>query len=614
MADHTYEGDDEFEDEVRVLKGDPGHDGRDADPADVAAIVVPAIKEHLEQEIASLEQRLAKKIAERAPDPEVESVRKDLGDLKEQLAKVRIPFSAGGPPHPPARTDSTFWVLANSEDDKPRSPVWHDALDLPGGAGGGAPTGASYVTTAAEAGLSAEKVLGTDVVMRGTLAARPAASLSGRLYLATDDDGGTLYRDTGAAWEQVAQGVTEAGPPNGAAGGVLSGTYPSPGFAVDMATQAELDAHLTDATDAHDASAISSVPAGSLAAVEVQAALNELDAEKTALTTFNDHSARHEDGGADEIAVTGLSGLLADAQKVTVRKNTGADVGTRARFNFIEGTGVTLTIIDDSVGGEIDVTIAAAGGGGSGTDFSRSIAQTAHGLAVGNVVRFDGTNFVKAQADSAANAETVGIVSAVADANNFTLLFGGRVTGLSGLTAGSVFFLSAATAGLLTTTEPTIVGHVSKPLLIADAATSGYFFNFRGILIGAGAERRMQMTAIPLVRSIVVGDDKHRLFITNDMDGMSLIDADASKLVSGGGGTVTVQVRNVTQGADMLSTRITIDPHEFTSYTAVVPPVIDAANDDVAVGDIIAVDVDDSGIGGSAVGPKGLGVTLSFKA
>lgn len=50
----------------------------------------------------------------------------------------------------------------------------------------------------------------------------------------------------------------------------------------DEADEAALAAHLADGSDAHDASAISSVPAGGLAATNVQAALNELDTEKLA--------------------------------------------------------------------------------------------------------------------------------------------------------------------------------------------------------------------------------------------------------------------------------------------------------------------------------------------
>jgi len=43
---------------------------------------------------------------------------------------------------------------------------------------------------------------------------------------------------------------------------------------------------------------------------------------------------------------------------IVVRKNTGADVGTQPRLNFIEGANITLTIADDAVDSEVDITIA----------------------------------------------------------------------------------------------------------------------------------------------------------------------------------------------------------------------------------------------------------------
>lgn len=67
-----------------------------------------------------------------------------------------------------------------------------------------------------------------------------------------------------------------------------------------------------------------------------------------------------QNGGAQEISVAGLSGLLADAQLVEVSK-AGTLIGTRKRVNLIEGTGVTLTVADNSGAGRVDVTVNASG-------------------------------------------------------------------------------------------------------------------------------------------------------------------------------------------------------------------------------------------------------------
>ena len=125
--------------------------------------------------------------------------------------------------------------------------------------------------------------------------------------------------------------------------------------------------------------------------------------------------------------------------------------------------------------------VTVSGGGGGGTGVTNDVNQTTHGFSVGDVIRADGTQtYAKALADTSSNAEVVGIVSAVADVDNFTVQMGGYVESLSGLTANTVYFLSESGAGTLTATEPGTIGEISKPLLITDTTTSGYFFNFRG--------------------------------------------------------------------------------------------------------------------------------------
>lgn len=130
---------------------------------------------------------------------------------------------------------------------------------------------------------------------------------------------------------------------------------------------------------------------------------------------------------------------------------------------------------------------ADATGGGSGESLAKSIAQTGHGFSVGNIVMYDGGAYIKAKANNVLSADAVGIVSAVADVDNFTLTLGGYISTLAALTPGTVYFLSDDIAGVLTINEPDTTGDVSKPMLISVSATEGYVFNFRGVEIGAAA-------------------------------------------------------------------------------------------------------------------------------
>ena len=124
-------------------------------------------------------------------------------------------------------------------------------------------------------------------------------------------------------------------------------------------------------------------------------------------------------------------------------------------------------------------------------------------------------------------------------------------------------------------------------------------------------ENIMYIKVIANDTDLATGDGKAYITIPDAINGMNLVDADIAVYTVSSSGLPTVQLNNLDYGggaADMLSTRMTIDTTELTSYTAAAPPVIDGTKDDVATGDRIRIDVDVAG-----TGTKGLDVILTFQ-
>jgi len=93
--------------------------------------------------------------------------------------------------------------------------------------------------------------------------------------------------------------------------------------------------------------------------------------------------------------------------------------------------------------------------------------------------------------------------------------------------------------------------------------------------------------------ALTTGDGKAYVRIPEEFNGFDLVGVRFARV--SGTGTPLVQVHNVTQAVDMLTTRVSIDSGETDSSTATTAVVIDTANDDVASGDRLRIDVDDAG-------------------
>jgi hypothetical protein len=106
--------------------------------------------------------------------------------------------------------------------------------------------------------------------------------------------------------------------------------------------------------------------------------------------------------------------------------------------------------------------------------------------------------------------------------------------------------------------------------------------------------------------TLTTGDGKVIVPIPIEFDATHIIHVEAFLSTVSSSGAITVQLRNVTDSVDILSTAITIDQSEFNSKDAATPFVINFTNAQLAHGDRIAVDVD-----GAGTGAKGLAIKFS---
>jgi len=109
--------------------------------------------------------------------------------------------------------------------------------------------------------------------------------------------------------------------------------------------------------------------------------------------------------------------------------------------------------------------------------------------------------------------------------------------------------------------------------------------------ISVFVERTVIIKCVADTIAPTTGNGITHFVIPSTMDGKNLSSAQAHVYTAGTGSTTTVQLHNLTDGQDMLSTAITIDASEKDSSTAAIPSVTGSYTG-VSTADVIRIDVD----------------------
>jgi hypothetical protein len=141
---------------------------------------------------------------------------------------------------------------------------------------------------------------------------------------------------------------------------------------------------------------------------------------------------------------------------------------------------------------------------------------------------------------------------------------------------------------------------------IAYVSANGFY-----TLVGTGVENKaLEFAVTEWTTNLSTGDGKYYFAVPAEYDGWEVVATPYARVITAGTtGTTDIQIHNVTDTVDILSTKITIDSTETGSNTAVTPPVINSSNKNLAAFDLLRIDIDAV----STTPPQGLLVVINIE-
>jgi len=245
---------------------------------------------------------------------------------------------------------------------------------------------------------------------------------------------------------------------------------------------------------------------------------------------------------------------------------------------------------------------------GSNLQLTWDIGSTLTRITKGRYTDLQVTNAIAGSITG--NAATVTTITGLApdtattQATQASITTAANLTTVGTVTTGNVDAVVSASS---TTTAGKIeVATVAETDTGTDAARA---VSPDGLAWSYAGTKSASVYTIDALTDLAVADGNAYITIPAALNGMNLVTVAANVITAGTTGVSTIQVHNVTWAVNMLSTAMTIDSAETSTSTAATPPVIDTANDDVATGDVIRIDIDAI----STTAPKWLIVNLEFR-